>query len=230
MEKNIEENKAENISFISKSEQFIEKNAKTLGWVLGAILLIVVAFFGIRKFVFEPRIEKANEAIFVAEQYLANGDFQSALYGDSTSTDKYSVGFLKVIDKYGSTKVGKRAKYEAGICFMRLGKYEEALKYLDKYNGKDQLTPVMNEMLKGDAEAEMGNNSAAIKHYNKAAKMDENPITAPFALFKAGVAYLVDNDYDNAVKCFQTVKEKYPESTLFSEMDGFIAYAEASKK
>ena len=113
---------------------------------------------------------------------------------------------------------------------MRLGKYEEALKYLDKYNGKDQLTPVMNEMLKGDAEAEMGNNSAAIKHYNKAAKMDENPITAPFALFKAGVAYLVDNDYDNAVKCFQTVKEKYPESTLFSEMDGFIAYAEASKK
>lgn len=229
MENNQEQKNAEHISFVSKSEQFIEKNQKAIFAVVIAIVVIVLAIFGIKKFVSEPRQQKANEAIFAAEQFFANGDFNSALYGDSTTNDQYSIGLLRVIDKYGSTKAGKRAKYEAGICYLRLGQYQEALKYLDKYNGKDQLTPVINEMMKGDAEIEQGNNDAAIKHYNKAAQMDDNPITAPFALFKAGVVYLMNNNNDKAVECFQKVKDSYPESTLFSEMDGFIAYAQANQ-
>lgn len=226
MEKDQEQKNVENISFVSKSEQFIEKNQKAIIAVIIAIVVVIVAFFGIKKFVSEPRQQKANEAIFAAEQFFANGDFNAALYGDSTSNDQYSIGLLRVIDKYGSTKAGKRAKYEAGICFLRLGQYQEALKYLDKYNGKDQLTPVVNEMMKGDAEVEQGNNDAALSHYNKAAKMDDNPITAPFALFKAGIVYLIKNDNAKAVECFKSIKENYPESSFFQEMDGFIAYAE----
>lgn len=228
MEQKIEEKSTENISFISKSEQFIEKNQKAIIGCIIAVLVIVLAIFGIKKFVTEPRQQKANEAIFAAEQFFAQGDFQSALYGDSTSNDKYGVGLLKVIDKYGSTKAGKRAKYEAGICYLRLGQYQDAIKYLDKYNGKDQLTPVFDEMMKGDAEVELGNNDAAIKHYTKAAKMDDNTITAPFALFKAGVVYLMKGDNAKAVECFQNVKDNYPESAFFAEMDGFIAYAQAN--
>ena len=227
MEKNIEEKNAENISFISKSEQFIEKNQKAIIAVVVAIVVIVLAIFGIKKFVSEPRQQKANEAIFAAEQYFAQGDYNAALYGDSASTDQYGVGLLRVIDKYGSTKAGKRAKYEAGICFLRLGQYQEAKKYLDKYNGKDQLTPVFDEMMKGDAEVELGNNDAAIKHYTKAAKMDDNSITAPFALFKAGMVYLMTDKNDKAVECFEKVKKDYPESPFASEMDAFITYAQS---
>ncbi len=227
MEKNIEEKNTANISFVSKSEQFIEKNQKAIIGVVIAILVVVLAIFGISKFVLQPRQQKANEAIFAAEQYFAQGDYKAALNGDSASTDKYSIGLLKVIDKYGSTKAGKRAKYEAGICYLRLGQYQEALKYLDKYNGKDQLTPVLNEMMKGDAEVELGNTAAAIKHYEKAAKMDDNPITAPFALFKAGVAYIKMENNAKAVECFKSVKNDYPESAFFADMDAFIAYAEA---
>ena len=227
MEKNVEEKRTDNISFISKSEQFIENNKKLLIGIAVAIVVVVLAIFGAKKFIFEPREQKANEAIFVAEQFLAQGDFKSALYGDSTSTDRYGVGLLQVIDKYGSTKAGKHAKYEAAICFLRLGDYEQALKYAGKYNGKDQLTPVINEMIKGDAEVEKGNNDAAIKHYNKAAKMDDNPITAPFALFKAGIVYLMNGDSGKALECFQNVKDNYPSSTLSSEMDAFIAYTQA---
>ena len=226
MEKNIEEKNVESISFISKSEQFIEKNQKVIIGIVVAIVVIVLAIFGIKKFVSEPRQAKANEAIFSAEQYFAMGDYKTALYGDSTSNDQYGIGFLEVIDRYGSTSAGKRAKYEAGICYMRLGQYQDALKYLDKYNGKDQLTPVMDEMMKGDAEAEQGNNSAALKHYTKAASMDSNPITAPFALFKAGLVYLIENDNAKAIECFEKVKKDYPESAFFSEMDAFIAYAQ----
>lgn len=227
MEKNIEEKRTDNISFISRSEQFIENNQKLIIGVVVAIVVVVLAIFGVKKFIIEPRNQKANEMIFVAEQYLAKGDFKSALYGDSTSTDRFGVGFLQVIDKYGSTKAGKHAKFEAAICFLRLGQYEDALKYAGKYNGKDQLTPVINEMIKGDAEVEKGNNDAAIKHYTKAAKLDSNPITAPFALFKAGVVYLMLEQNSKAVECFQSIKSDYPESSLFTEMDGFITYAQS---
>ncbi len=226
MEKKIEEKTTENISFISKSEQFIEKNQKWIIVGVIAIIVIILAIFGIKKFVSDPRQDKANEALFSAEQYLAMGDFKTALYGDSTSNDQYGIGLIEVADRYGRTKAGQRAKYEAGICFLRLGQYQDALKYLDKYNGKDQLTPAINEMMKGDAEVEQGNINAAIKHYNNAAKMDDNPITAPFALFKAGLSYLINNDKDNAIKCFNQVKDNYPESSFYTEMDGFIAYAE----
>lgn len=225
MEKNIEEKSTENVSFVSKSEMFIEKNKNMILIVVSAIVIIILAFFGIRKFIVEPRQEKANQAMYAAEQYMAQGNFQMALYGDSTSTGIYGTGLLDVIKNYGSTKAGKRAKYEAGICYLRLGQYKEALKYFDKYNGNDQLTPIMNEMMKGDAEIELGNTSAALKHYKKAAAMDDNPITAPFALFKAGMVYLMDNQPQKAIECFQKVKDDYSESLFKSQMDGFIEYA-----
>lgn len=233
MEKNIEEQNTENISFISKGEQFIEKYKNVIIGVVIAIVVIVLAIFGLKKFVFEPRQEKANTEIFPAEAYFSYaleaenaGDYRLALYGDSTSNDKYGIGLLAIIDKYGSTAAGNRAKYEAGICFLHLGQYQDAIKYLDSYKGKDQLTPILNEMMLGDAEAEQQNFDAAIKHYNKAANMDDNPITAPFALFKAGISYLAKNDNAKAEECFQKVKSDYPESSLSMQMDGFITYSQ----
>lgn len=221
MEKNIEEKTQENVSFATKSEMFIEKNKTAIIICVVAILVVVLAIFGIKKFVSEPRQEKASEMAFAAEQWFAQGEYETALNGN-----EQHAGLLSVIDKYGSTKTGKRAKLEAGICYLNMGNYKEALNYLKKYNGKDQMTPIFDEMCQGDAEIEQGNIDAAIKHYTKAAKMDNNYITAPAALFKAGMCHLQNNNSKDAIACFQQVKDNYPESNLASEMDRYIAYAE----
>jgi len=222
MENNMAEKETGNVSFISKSEQFIEKYKTVLIVCAVAIVVVIAAIFGVKKFISEPRQAKAEDAIFAAEQWFAQGDFESALNGDEQNS-----GFLRVIDQYGSTKAGKRAKYEAGVCYLRLGKFAEAAQYLGDYKGKDHMTPILNEMCLGDAEVEQGNHEAAIKHYNKAAKMDDNQITTPFALYKAGVVYMTMlGDKENAIKCFQNVKDNYPEWPLWSEMDRYITYAE----
>lgn len=219
-----EQNEEKNLEIgevITKSELFIEKNQKTIIIVVAAILFIVVAFFGLRKWYFQPRQERAAEEMFAAENLFDNGQYELALNGN----DKY-LGFVDVIDDYGCTKAGKLAKYYAGICEMQLGNYESAIKYLKSYKGKDTFTKVESVILIGDAELELGNTDAAIKQYLKAAKMEDNFVTAPTAYFKAGMTYLMNGKNSDAVDCFKKIKN-YPESTEYNEVDKYIAYAEA---
>ena len=220
MEK-IEDKNTEMGSVITRSEEFIEKNQNTILIVIAAIVVVVLAFFGLRKFYFQPRETRAAEEMFAAEQWFAQGDFEKALNGDDTFR-----GFLGVIDNYGSTKAGNLAKYYAGISNLRLGNYDEAIKWLGKYKGKDTFTRPLAEMAQGDAEMELGNTEKAVQLYLKAAKMENNYITSPTALFKAGMGYLMLENNDKALDCFQQVKKNYPEATEWQEIDKYIALAE----
>lgn len=224
MEKQIEDKNTEMGNVITRSEEFIEKNQKTIIIVIVAILVVVLAIFGLRKWYFQPRENRAAEEMFAAEQWFAQGDFDKALNGDDTFR-----GFLGVIDSYGSTKAGNLAKYYAGISNLRLGNYNEAIKWLGKYNGKDTFTRPLAEMAKGDAEMELGNTEKAVQLYLKASKMENNYITTPTALFKAGLGYLMLEDNAKALDCFQQVKKNYPEATEWQEIDKYIALAEAGK-
>lgn len=44
---------------LDKTQDFFNKNGKTITWVLIAIVAVVAAIFGYQKFVKEPRAEKA---------------------------------------------------------------------------------------------------------------------------------------------------------------------------
>ncbi|MBP5342148.1 MAG: tetratricopeptide repeat protein [Bacteroidales bacterium] len=224
MEKQIEEKNTEMGSVITRSEEFIQKNQKTLIICVVAVIVVILAIFGLRKWVFQPREARAAEEMFAAEQWFDQGDFEKALNGDDTYR-----GFLSVIDNFGGTKAANLAKYYAGVANLRLGNYDEAAKWLKKYRGKDTFTRPLAEMMLGDACIEQGNAKEAASHYRKAAKMEDNYITAPTALFKAGMAYLMLEDNAAALDCFQQVKKNYPESTEWSEIDRYIALAEAGK-
>ena len=224
MEKQIEEKNTEMGSVITRSEEFIQKNQKTLIIIVVAILLVILAIFGLRKWVFQPREVRAAEEMFAAEQWFQQGDFEKALNGDDTYR-----GFLGVIDSYKCTKAGNLAKYYAGTSYLHLGNFGEAMHWLKKYHGHDTFTRPLAEIMMGDALIEQGQAKEAAKHYCKAAKMSDNYITAPTALFKAGMAYLMLEDSKAALDCFQQVKKNYPESTEWNEIDRYIALAEASK-
>ena len=224
MEKQIEEKNTEMGSVITRSEEFIQKNQKTIIICVAAVLVVVLAVFGLRKWYFQPREVRAAEEMFAAEQWFAQGDFEKALNGDDTFR-----GFLDVIDSYGCTKAGNLAKYYAGIANLRLGNYNEAAKWLSKYSGKDMFTAPLAVMDEGDAEMELGNTDKAISLYVKAAKMNDNLITSPSAWFKAGLGYMVMGDNSKALDCFKTVKQNYPEATEWPDIDKYIALAEAAE-
>lgn len=224
MEKQLEEKNTEMGNVITRSEEFIQKNQKTLIIIVAAILVVILAIFGLRKWYFQPREVRAAEEMFAAEQWFNQGDFEKAINGDDTYR-----GFVSVAKSYSGTKAGNLARYYAGAANLRQGNYDEAIHWLKKYKGHDTFTRPLAEMMLGDAYIEQGNVKEAAKCYTASANMADNFITTPTALFKAGMAYLMLDDNAKALESFKKVKTNYPESTEWNEIDKYIALAEAKK-
>lgn len=225
MKEQLEEKNTEMGNVITRTEEFIQKNQKVIIGVVVAILLVALAIFGYYKWYKQPRETRAASELFAAEQYFLNGEYQKALEGDDTHR-----GLLSIIDSYGSTKAGNLAKYYAGVANLQLGNYAEADKWLGKYNGKDLFTKAIAVMGQADALMEQGKTADAAKKYVDAAKAGDNAVTAPAALFKAGVAYIMLGDNKKAADCLKQIRSKYPESTEAQspDTDKMLAVAEAA--
>lgn len=222
MEQNNTRENTEMGEVISTTEAFIEKNKKLLIIVIVAAIALALVIFGVVKMA-QNRNLKANQEMFAAEQYFAQGDFEKALNGDGQHA-----GLLEVADQYSCTKSGKRACYEAGLCYLHMGNFDEAMSFLKKYNGKDAITSVQCEIAMGDVEFERANYDAAIKHYDAAIKASDDDMLTPTALHKAGFAYQMKGDNAKALDYYNKVKQ-YPQSAEFSIIDKFIGMAESAE-
>ena len=225
--KEIEEKQnVEITALIGKTEAFINKYQNIIYIVVAAIVLVVLGYVGIKKWYGEPREKEAAGEMFMAENYFGNYDYEKALNGDEATN---ALGFIDIMSDYKGTKSANLARYYAGICEMHLGQFDEAYDHLKKYSGRDAYTKALAVMLMGDAKAELGDKDEAIKLYEKAAKAGDNDLVAPTALFKAAMLYIDAQQGEKAVACLEQIKEKYPQSTEFSEVDKYMAVAESLK-
>ena len=225
MKENTEEKNVEIANVITKTELFVKENQKKIIIVISAIIAIIVGYVMLQNLYFEPREEQAAEEMFAAENWFQQDSLQLSLNGNA----KY-MGFVGIIDEYGNTKSGRLAKYYAGIASLKLGKYQDAIDYLKSYNGKDTFTKVLAVVATGDAEFELGNVKEAISLYEKAARMEDNYVTTPYALFKAGFACQTEGNYEKAAELYKEIKQNYPQSTEYRNIDKFIAFVEEASK
>ena len=206
-------------SALSKTEQFIEDNQKTISIVAIALIVIVGGYWGLKKLYFQPLEKEALNSIYTAQNYFERDSFKLALNGDGNS-----LGFLDVIDEYSSTKPGKLAKYYAGVCYLHLGDYEQAIDYLSDFSTDDELVDATRNGAIGDANLELGNKEDAIKFYKKAAKVNSD-ITAPTYLMKLGILYENMGDKAKAVEAYSEIKHKYSSSPEARSIDKYITRA-----
>lgn len=160
---------------MNKTEMFFEKNSKSMIIALLALFVLAAAIFGYRQLISQPRERKAAEMIARAQYRFESTtpEYQLALEGDANGP-----GFLDVIDQYGSTRAGNLAKHYAGICYLRLGDLDNAATYLAKYKPAKgipaEIVNAQNIGLQGDIAVEKGDYAAAIKLFEKAAKVSDN--------------------------------------------------------
>jgi tetratricopeptide (TPR) repeat protein len=208
--KNVEET-------LTKTEQFLEQNYKLLLYVLVAVV-VLVGLFWLTKMYLNKRNDEAQSQMYQDERYLENDSLKLALYGDGNY-----LGFLDIADNYKFTKSGNLARYSAGICFLHLGQYQDAIDMLEKYMKKDKVIGSLAIGATGDALVELGDTDKGIAKYLEAADYAGNSFNTPLFLMKAGELYEMNSKYDEALKIYERIRDDYSESTEGSSIDKYIA-------
>ena len=211
-----EEQVAEKVSSV---ENFFNENKKIIWGCLGAAVVIGIAVLCYHKFYAQPQKAEAAEQMFPAEANFRSENYDLALNGDGNV-----LGFSQIIDNYGSY-AGTAVYFYAGVCELQLGKYEDALSYLSKYKGKDEILKAKALACKGDAYEGLEKYKDAVACYEKAAGVVDNMFAAGY-LLKAGIACEELGDSAKALAFYKKIKDQYPQSMEGYDIDKYISRIE----
>ena len=206
---------------LSKTDQFIDKYLKQVLVGLGVIVVIVIGIIAFRHYYQIPKEQNAENALFPGQDYFANQQWDIALNGD----DIDYIGFLGVIEEFGGTVSANLAKAYAGLCLYQLGDYEEALKTLKSYKGKDRLFAAQVIGAMGDCEVNLENINEGISYFRKAADRANSSLLSPIYLRKAADAYENLGDYRAALEIYTAIQSKYPQSPEAASVERYIERA-----
>ena len=211
---------------LSVSEAFIVKHKTAIiGFVAGVIILVAGAL-AYKHLYAEPREEKAQAAIFKGQEYFEQDAYDMALNGDSLGYQ----GFLKIADQFSGTSTANLAKAYAGICYKNLGKYDEALKQLESFDGDDQMVAPAILGATGNCYAELGQLDKASSILLKAADEADNNTLSPIFLMQAGEILVKQGKFEDAVAAYTKIKDKYFQSYQAMDIDKYIERAKLLKK
>ncbi len=217
--KEVEENLEQVENVLSRSEQFIENNQKTLSYTVLGLVAVIALYMAFQKYYKAPLEEEALAQMYVAERYFERDSFNLALNGDINYP-----GFLGIIDKYSSTKAANLAHYYAGVSYYSLGDYDSAIDYLDDFSTSSVALSSVSKGLIGDSYVGKENYSEAVSFYLKAADSESEKYAAHY-LQKVASAYEMENNYASAIEIYEQIKSEYPKSIEAAQVDKFIARA-----
>ena len=204
---------------LNQSEAFFLKYKKAIIAVVVALVVIIAGIVLYTTYVSGPREVKASTAIAKGQDYFAVGEFQKALNGDSATFK----GFITLASEYSSTKAGNLANLYAGLCFAKLDKWQEAARYLEKYDASDDqmVSPAAVGAL-GNAYAHLNQLDKAVSTLKKAAEMADNNSLSPTFLIQAGEILESQGKKAEALKLYQQIKDKYFQSMQYQTIDQYI--------
>lgn len=213
---------------VQQAKGFWDRFSKPIIYVGSAIIILIGAWYGYKKFIAEPKETEANELIFAAESLfdkMASGGFNKdsvniVINGGDVDGQKVT-GVLKVISNFGGTSAGDRAKYIAGASYLHIKEFDKAVKYLKEFDGNDA-TQVQSKayIMLGHAYAEQKKTADALAAYKKAASVNEKDefFAADALLVAAAYAGATGNNKE-AISLYEQVKEKYPSNIAVQNGD-----------
>lgn len=186
--------------------------------VLAVLIIGFGAWFAYNAWVIQPKEEKAQDAIFKAQQYFGQDSLRKALDGDGVNK-----GFLYIIKNYDGTKTANLAKYYAGVCDLKLGSFAEAIKYLKDFSTDSKPVQMMAYGCLGDAYSEANKKADAVDAYKKAATtFEDDRDNSSEYLFRAALLSEVLGKNKDALDLYKQLKDKYPNTMRGAQIDKYI--------
>lgn len=213
----------------SRTEAFVARNQNYILGVIGVVAVALLGYLAYVQFVEKPKETNAANEMYYPQQYfdqaLTNTTAKDSLYNLALNGGEGKYGFLDIIDEYSGTQAANLAHYSAGMSYLNLQKYEEAITQLEKFSSDDAILGAMAQGGLGDAFMQLGQPEDALGYYDKAISHSDNDYTAPKYLYKAGITALELSQNDKALKHFRRIKEEYPASDEARNIDAFIGMA-----
>nr|WP_299383813.1 tetratricopeptide repeat protein [Allomuricauda sp.] len=214
----------------SKTEAWVQKNQNFILGAIGVIAIGVLGYLGYNEFIQKPKEATAANELFYPQQYFDQA-LNSTTAKDSLLTlalngaeGKY--GFLDIIQEYKGTKAANLAKYSAGMTYLNLQQYDEAITQLEDFSSDDAVLGAMAKGGIGDAFSQLNQQNDALDYYERAIAHSDNEYTTPRFLYKAGVLALNLDQKEKALGFFERIKNDYEGAQEANGIDVLIGLAQ----
>lgn len=210
----------------TKKGSFLQENNKSLLFIAGAVVVLVLIYLWYQGVYLKGRAEEAASKMYKAEQYVG----VDSLSNKAVKGDAGYPGFEQIAKEYDNTKSANLANLYLGGIYLRKGEFKQAVESLSKYSATG--SPVADPLalgLLGDAYSELKDYKQAATYYKKAADK-ASKFTSPMFLKKLGLVNENLKDFKGAVDAYTKVKTQYPESAEAQLIDAYIARAQEQVK
>jgi len=216
----------------SKTEDWVIKNQKYIFVIVGVVAAVVLGYLGYNEYIAKPAQSEAMNDMFQAQKYFneaVNGTEKDSLYTLSLSGGEGKYGMLDIISEHKGTPAANLANYYAGMAYLNLKDYKNAVEHLGNFSSDDEALGPLAKGGIGDAFVQLNQKEDALSYYEQAAKLKTNEYTTPMFLFKAGAVALELGQAEKALTYFNRIKNDYSSSTEAANIDVYIGKAQASK-
>ena len=217
----------------SKTEEWVEKNQKAIFGVIIGILVIALGYIAYGKFIKEPKIEEAaNELANAQEDFTTalettNTNVKDSLYNVALQGSGGKYGLLEIAEKYSGTPSANLAHYYAGMSYLEMKDYKNAISHLEDFSSDDMILAPLAKGAIGDAFMQLDQADQALSYYEQAFKVNTNDFTTPRFLFKAAVAAIDLGKNDVAISYLNRIKDEFEKSDYASQVDLYLGRAQA---
>ena len=216
-------------STASKTEEWVVKYQNVILVSIGLVAMIVLSYLGYQNFIILPKSQEATSELNQAQYYFelaVNAQSSDSLYRRALNGGEGKYGFLDIIENYGGTDAAQLATYSAGMSFLNLKDYKNAISYLDKFNGNDIMLSSLSKGAIGDAFAQLGQYREAYDYYITASSLNNNLYSTPKYLYKAAIIGSELGELSDALELLKRIKKDYPKSNEANLVEVQIARLE----
>ena len=199
----------------NKTEEWVVKYQNFILGFIGVVAIGVLGYLGYKNFVVEPKAQEAVSELNQAQYFfeLAVNSIESdSLYRRALNGGEGKYGFLDIIENYKGTPAAKLATYSAGMAYLNLKEYENAIIYLDQFKADDILLSALAKGAIGDAFAQLGQIDDAYDYYIQASKVSENMYSTPKYLYKAAMLGAENGKIKQAISFLERIEKEYPKA------------------
>lgn len=213
----------------SKTEAWVQKNQNYILGVIGAIAIGVLGYLGYNEFIQKPKEASAANELYYPQQYfdqaLTSETEKDSLFSLALNGAEGKYGFLDIIEEYKGTKASNLAKYSAGMTYLNMQQYGEAITHLEDFSSDDAVLGAMAKGGIGDAFSQLNQQEDALDYYEKAIAHNANDFTTPRFLYKAGIIAMDLGQKEKALGFFERIKNEFSNSQEANNIDVLIGLA-----